>query len=210
MLTVIPGILENEFADIKKKVAQVAPFVEWVQIDLADGKLVENTSFDDPGLFSGLPSLPRKELHMMVENPSRIVEDWINAGFERIVAQIEGMRDPEEFIDLVQLSSVEVGLALDLGTPVQEIEKYLELLDVILLMGVDAGFSGQEFDSTVLDKIEEIREFNSDIPIAVDGGINLKTARMCANAGATRVISTSFIFKADNIEKAIKELAQAG
>jgi ribulose-phosphate 3-epimerase len=207
MLQVIPGILETDFAEIKRKVVKVAPYVEYVQIDLADGELVENETFADPSVFSGLPLRPKRELHMMIENPVEQVDDWIEVGFSRIIAQVEGIGDPEAFIEAVTLHSVEVGLALDIATPVAIIEPYLDSLDVVLLMSIEAGFSGQEFVPQVLNKIREVRKISDLVPIEVDGGINLETARQVEAAGASRVVSTSFIFGSDDISGAIQKLA---
>lgn len=210
MLQVIPGILEKEFTEIKRKVVKVAPYVEWVQIDLADGLLVENKTFSDAGAFFDLPIPPKRELHMMVENPTEQVDEWVEAGFERIIAQVEGIGDPEGFIDAVQLHSVEIGLALDISTPVSLVAPYLDMLDVLLLMGVEAGFSGQEFDRSVLSKIGKARNISDMLRIEVDGGIDKKTARLCSDAGADIVVSTSYIFGSDDIGTAIDELAKAG
>lgn len=208
MIDVIPGILETEFEEIKRRVTKVAPYVEWVQIDLADGVLVDNETFMDPDSFADLAVPPHRELHMMVEDPIDKVDEWVEAGFERLIAQIEGIGDPEAFIDAVQLHSLEVGLALDIDTPVSLIEDYLEILDVVLLMGVQAGYSGQEFNPQVLDKIRKIREIDEMVPIEIDGGINERTGRMCADAGATRLVSTSYIFGAEDMGEAIKRLSE--
>jgi len=210
MLEVIPGILEEDLTVIKRKLLKAAPYVEWVQIDLADGILVDNETFSDPQAFSDFQLPPFRELHMMVDNPIEQVDDWAESGFTRIISQIEGLKDPEAFIEAVGLHSIEAGLALDLSTPVSVIEPYLSMLDVVLLMSVEAGYSGQEFDPKVLNKIREVREIDEIIPIEIDGGINREAAGKCAEAGATRVVSTSYIYGAENIKEAIKELASSG
>lgn len=210
MVDVIPGILETEFEEIKRKVAKVAPYAGWVQIDLADGVLVDNKTFADPAPFAGLAVPPYRELHMMVEDPAERVDDWVEAGFTRFIAQIEGIGEPETFIEAVNLHSLEVGLALDLDTPVSLVDNYLNMLDVVLLMGVQAGYSGQDFSPIVLEKIREIREIDEMIQVAVDGGINESTGRMCADAGATRLVSTSFVFGSEEIGEAVKRLSEIG
>lgn len=207
MLEVIPGILEEDLTVIKRKLLKAAPYVEWVQIDLADGILVDNETFSDPQAFSVFQLPPFRELHMMVDNPIEQVDDWAESGFTRIISQIEGLEDPEAFVEAVSLHSIEAGLALDLSTPVSVMEPYLSMLDAVLLMSVEAGCSGQEFDPKVLNKIREVREIDEIIPIEIDGGINRETAMKCAEAGATRVVSTSYIYGAENIKEAIEELA---
>ena len=210
MLDVLPGILEQDFTQIRHKYSLVAGYVEWVHVDLVDGVLFDNTTFDDPEPFKKLKSPPQKELHMMVEHPQEIAEAWIKAGFDRLIAHIEGIQDAESFINSVSLQSSEVGLALDIDTPVSVIKDYIDIVDVVLLMAIETGFSGQGFDHRVLRKIHEVREINDLVPIEIDGGINRETAELAAEAGATRVVSTSYIFGSDNQEEAIRDLAKLG
>ena len=210
MLDVLPGILEQDFAKIQRKYNLVAPFVDFVHIDIVDGVLFDNTTFDDPEPFLKLKSPPKKELHMMVERPQDIVDIWIEAGFDRLIGHIEGIQDATSFIDAVSLQSAEVGLALDIDTPVSVIKENIDIVDVVLLMAIETGFSGQEFDHRVLCKIREVREINDIVPIEIDGGINSETAELVAEAGATRVVSTSYVFGSENPEEAIRKLARFG
>lgn len=208
MLDVLPGILEQDFAKIERKYKLVAPYVDYVHIDIVDGILFDNTTFDDPEPFKRLRTPPKRELHMMVERPQDIANPWIEAGFERLIGHIEGIQDAESFIDAVSEQSGEVGLALDIDTPVSVIKEYVDIVDVVLLMAIETGFSGQEFDHRVLSKIHEVREINDIVAIEIDGGINYETAEAVAEAGATRVVSTSYIFNSENPERAIRDLAK--
>jgi len=208
MLDVLPGILEQDFASVKHKYDLVASYIDWVHIDIVDGILFDNTTFDDPAPFSKLKSPPQRELHMMVERPADIANEWIEAGFDRLIGHIEGIQDAQSFIDNVSLQSAEVGLALDIDTPVSVIKDYIDMVDVVLLMAIETGFSGQFFDHRVLGKIREVREINDIVPIEVDGGINHETVELVAEAGGSRVVSTSYIFGSDDVEQAIRDLAK--
>lgn len=214
-IKVVPGILEKDFEEVRKKVNLVYPFVDTIQIDLEDGKFVPIKTFLDPGLFRELTSKKSFdfaqddkpvafELHMMVSEPGEIVKDWVEAGFKRVIGHIEGILQPMDFLTKVKAMGVQVGLAVDYNARVSMLENYLEFMDFALVMTVRAGFSGQEFMAETLDKVKWLRERRPNMDIEVDGGINVETAKMAKEAGANIFVSTSYIFNGnikENIEK---------
>jgi ribulose-phosphate 3-epimerase len=209
MIDVIPGILEFELSEIENKVNLVASHVDWIQIDFMDGSLVPNKTFMDidklKNIISSHPAVSF-EAHLMVANPEKYVESLSKVGFKRLIAHVEA-NDPRLFLDQVKYESVEVGLALDGSTEIDQLEPLLEELDTILIMTIEAGSSGQMFLPESVEKIKSIREILVDIPIEVDGGINETTARLARDAGATRLVSTSYIFKDPrHIADAVSEL----
>ncbi|HID17375.1 TPA: ribulose-phosphate 3-epimerase, partial [Candidatus Bathyarchaeota archaeon] len=103
----------------------------------------------------------------------------------------------------------EVGLTLDPDTPFKQVRDYVDELDIFQVMGVKSGFGGQEFIPSVLDRIAEVRRLYPDLPISVDGGVNVETALQMVDAGANILCVGSFIFKSDNIGEAIRLLRQA-
>jgi len=202
-MEVIPGILEKEWSEIEKKIELVRPFVQTIHIDIIDGKFAPNTTFLDPSPFKKYTSPSAGsglffELHMMVENPLEYLKPWADAGFARFLGHIEKMPDQVEFVAQGQLIG-EVGLAIDLKTPLDAVKVPFEDLDNILLMSVPAGFSGQGFDPSVLEKIKEVTD-KTFIPIEVDGGINDSNIFDIKEAGATSCAVTHFIFNG-NIEE---------
>lgn len=207
---VIPGILEQTWDEIERKVALVAPHVSWVQIEFADGTLVGNTTFLDIPRFADLiRRYPHVgfEAHLMVANPEKYLKDLVDAGFRRLIAQVES-NDPRGFLEQAKYEEVEVGLGLDGSTEIDQIEPFLEEVDFVLLMMVEAGFSGQPFLPEAVEKLRLIRQNLPDIAIEADGGINETTAPTVKDAGATRIVSTSFIFKDPaNIAGAVETLA---
>jgi ribulose-phosphate 3-epimerase len=208
MVEVIPGILEQNFTEIVRKVRMVEEFIPWVQIDLLDGTLFGNTNFHNPEKFSEFRTAVKLELHMMVKNPQQLVDAWAGAGIRRFIAHLEGLSDPEIFIAKVRSKNLQVGLALDIDTPVEKVKPFLPNIDVVLIMTIHTGKSGQAFQLSSLNKISKLREFSPDFPIEVDGGINLETGKKVVEAGATRLVSTSYIFSAANISAAIKKRQQ--
>lgn len=202
-IDVIPGILEKEWSRIEEKLRLVTPLVEWVQIDVADNTYVPNETllkFDklDPALSF--------EAHLMVSQPEKYIKPLVDAGFKRLIAHVE-CQDPRLFLEQAKYENVEVGIAIDAATSIETIEPFLEEIDMVLVMTIEAGFSGQEFMTETVEKIKAIHEHFPDLPIEVDGGINDKTAKLVKDAGATRLVSTSFLFKdPGNIAHAIEVL----
>ena len=213
MFEIIPGILEKEWSEIEKKIEAVRPFAKTIHIDIIDGKFANNTTFLDPAPFKrythsagSAGSLQASsgqalffEVHLMVENPIEYLKPWADAGFIRFLGQIEKMPDQVEFVAEAQLLG-EVGLAVDLKTPLSDIKVPFEDLDSILLMDIAAGFSGQQFNPSVVDKIKEIAD-KTFIPIGVDGGINDTTLPQIKNAGAFSCVVTSFMFNGSPLEQ---------
>jgi ribulose-phosphate 3-epimerase len=212
MIDIIPGILESEFSEIEYKVGLVAPYVEWVQIDFSDGTLVPGNTCMHIEKFQTLcPKYPNVsfEAHLMVTKPEKYIRGLATAGFKRLIAHVEA-DDTRIYLAEVEYESVEVGLAIDGTTEVGEIEPFLEKIDTVLVMTVEAGASGQKFLPETVEKIKAIHEGYPDLPIEVDGGINDVNIKIVKDAGATRAVMTSYIFtQTERIAKAIARLKNA-
>lgn len=209
MIDVIPAILEKDFEILEKKIHLVENLVEWVQIDIADETLVPNTTFLDAVKFADLKTPVKYELHMMVKDPLRYLESFYKVGFKRFFAHVEGAF-VEDYIAMCYKLGVEVGLAIDGPTPFESIHPYLDNLDAVLVMAIEAGESGRPFREDTIDKIKRIREIDFEIPIAVDGAMNEENARKVVAAGATRICSNSYIFNAQDIKIAVETLKSLG
>ncbi len=193
MFEIIPGILEKEWSGVESKIELVLPFAKTIHIDIVDGIFAENKTFLDPAPFAKYTKDIFFELHMMVKNPLQYVKPFADAGFRRFLGHIEQMDDIEEFVVKGQ-SLGEVCLAIDGPTPLEDIPVALDDLDGLLLMTIKAGFSGQQFMEDFAKKAEEVKA-RTWIPIEIDGGINDQTIVQAAHFGATRFVSTSFLFK---------------
>lgn len=192
MIEIIPGILEKDWDSIEKKILQVRSFAEAIHIDLIDGIFAPNTSFLNPEPFKRYSQEIFLELHMMVENPLQYIENWGKAGFRRFLGHIEMMPDQEKFLKSAKEFG-EAGLALNNTTALSSLKVPIESLDVLLVMTVKAGFSGQSFEKRQLAKLREITS-QTNTPVEVDGGINEKTIKEVCNMGVRRVVTTSFLF----------------
>ena len=204
MHEVIPGILETEWSEIEKKLAIIKPFSRKVHIDILDGEFSKQVSFNDPAPFKKYQNDFYMEAHLMVNDPLKLLKPFADAGFKRFLGHIEKMKDLEEFIAQGQILG-EVGLALDLETKTESVNVPYDDLDFILLLGVKAGESGQEFMPKVLEKVKKIRE-KSQITIEIDGGINEETIADCLKAGVNRFVATSFIFENKDPMEAYEKL----
>lgn len=212
-MEIIPGILEKEWEPIERKLELIKPFAKSVHIDILDGKFAENTTFLDPAPFKKYSSDMLLELHMMVDNPIQYLKPFADAGFKRFLGHVEKMNDVAEFVAAGQLFG-EVGLAIDGPTSLESIQVPYEDVDCLLFMTITAGFSGQKFTNAHLEKVKKAREasYKDDqlrlFPIEVDGGITDQTILEAKHAGATRFVSTSFLFGAADPKKQFEILSQ--
>jgi ribulose-phosphate 3-epimerase len=201
MVDIIPGINEVDFVRIEQKIALVAQLFPCVQIDIADNTMIEhltNLEFDKfKVLIEKYPKLSF-EAHLMVDNPQKYMRALVDAGFKRLIIHVESI-DPRLFIDEAHYESVEVGIAIDAPTDFETLEPFLEEVDCVLVMMYDAGPSGQKFQPEQLEKVKTLHTNIPDLPIEVDGGITDSTAKVCVEAGATRLAVTSFFFDQPNV-----------
>lgn len=206
MFEIIPGILEKEWEKVAEKIERVLPFAKTIHIDILDGKFAPNTTFLDPEPFKKYSKDVFFELHMMVEDPMRYLQPFADAGFKRFLGHVEKMPDIAEFVAQAELLG-EVGLAIDGKTPLDSLNVRYEDLDCLLFMTINAGFSGQQFMPENLEKvkharkkidhIESVEPSGKPFPIEVDGGVNDETIVKAKDAGVTRFITTSFLFKGE-------------
>lgn len=205
MYEVLPGILEDSWEEIEQKIQKVAPFVKKIHIDLVDETFADKKNFFDPSPFAAYTRDTFFELHMMVKEPELYLEEWGAVGFRRFIGHVEQMSDQTSFVARCQ-DLGEVGLALDIDTPVEAIAVDLSDLDNVLVMMCKAGSSGQKFQPGALDKVRKLIQMEELLPITVDGGITEKTIQDSFSAGAARFVSTSFLFWGDEDPKARYQL----
>lgn len=203
MYEIIPGILEKEWSAVEKKIEMVKSFAKTIHVDLLDGKFAPNTTILDPAPFIKYSNDIFFELHMMVDDPEQYIEPFANAGFKRFMGHVEQMFDLPSFVAKAQLFG-EVGIYIDGPTTLQPAELPLSALDTIgIFTASKAGFSGQRFEASMLQKVKTVRgqevltAKGFPLPIEVDGGINEQTLPLAKRAGATRFVATSYIFTGD-------------
>lgn len=197
MFEIIPGILEKDWSEIEKKIELVKHFVKTIHIDIIDGKFAENVTFLDPKPFEKYAKDLLFEVHLMVDEPINYLDSFANAGFKRFIGHIEHMSSQAEFIAKGELLGG-VSLALDVKTPLENLQVDYEDLDSILIMSVKAGLSGQVFMPEVLTKVTKISD-SFPIPVEIDGGINDLTIIQAEKAGVKRFVTTNFLFSGNSL-----------
>lgn len=206
-IKVIPAILAKDFFEFKQKLSKVENSVDFVQIDVMDGRFVPNKTFQDIEKIKEIETKTKFEIHLMVQEPRQEIEKWSHLPFcFRIVFHIEAEPNSEKLIDLVKRYNLEAGIAINPETPLRKIKNILDKLDCVIIMGVNPGFSGQKFQPMILDKIKEIKKIAPSLICEVDGGVNFKNAKKIKEAGADVLVSASAIFEAKDVQRAIERL----
>lgn len=206
MPKIIPAVIAKTFDELKDKVKIVEPYARWVHVDVMDGDFVPNVTWNRPGDLAHYDAGVFLEAHLMILEPEKYVEQWIDAGIKRIIFHIEATSDPHAIIGLCRKMGVDVGVAINPKTDLSAIKPLGELVDEVLIMGVTPGFGGQEFKPEVLEKIKLLRKANPHLTIGVDGGMNPMTAKKAVQAGASIIVAGSYILESNDIERAIEEL----
>jgi len=210
MIDVLPGVLQKDLAVIRQKVEVVSSLVTWIHIDVADHTLVPNETFTNFSEWKNFPPHVSFEAHLMVAHPEKYIRPMVACGFKRLIAHLE-CEDPRLFLDTAKYEEVEVGLSVDGPSPIEDVEPFVEELDAVLIMGIEAGFSGQSFQPETVEKIKALLHSYPQTVIEVDGGINNITGKLVVDAGAKRLVSTSYIFQhesLDGMSQAIQSLRE--
>lgn len=207
MPEIIPAILVQSRDEFLRRVLLMAPHVGTVQIDVMDGKFVPSATWADPAEIEQMRLDVPFEVHLMVADPQRVVEDWVRVGARRIIVHEEaGRREVGLAIERVRRGEREAGVSINPLTSVSEIADLLDFVDVVLVMGVTPGASGQQFQPVALEKVRELRRLRPKLRIEVDGGVKIGIAKQLAQAGADGIVAASAIFDAPDPLRALDEL----
>ena len=208
-IIVAPSILSADFSKLGEEIQKVETLgADWIHVDVMDGHFVPNLTIGAPVVKSVRKTtmLPL-DVHLMIENPEKYVDDFILAGSDIITFHYEAVKEPLELISKIKEKGVKAGISIKPKTPAKEIFPYLDKVDLVLVMTVEPGFGGQKFMNDCALKIKEIRPAASEnLIIEVDGGINSETARICKDYGVNALVAGNYIYKADDIKKAIESL----
>jgi len=210
MVQIIPNITESDRKAVEQKIALVSPYVEAIQIDIADQTLVPIKTLEDFAFLTNLDCPQILEAHLLVHNPELYVTRLVRSGFKRLIGHVECI-DPREFLAEARSHECEVGLAIDIETSIEEIEPLLEEIDCVQVMTAQSGASGQLFEESSISKIKAIHRNFPELPIAVEGGMNEETVKVVVQAGATRIVTASYIFHDESrVGEAIQRLLEIG
>ncbi len=211
-IKIAPSILSADFSCLASELKRIERAgADMVHIDVMDGHFVPNITIG-PSVIKWLRQATRLPLdvHLMIADPQTFLDDFLACGSDMITVHVETISRPA----LISLSRKlkakrkKIGISLNPDTSLKKIERLLEYVDFVLVMSVYPGFSGQRFIPSVLPKIRKLRSlFKGDI--AVDGGVNERTARSLIRAGANVLASGSYIFGAKDTRQAIESLRHA-
>ena len=195
------SILSADFSQLGNQIREVEEAgVDWIHIDVMDGHFVPNITMG-PFIVEHcrkLTTLPI-DVHLMIEKPELHIDSFSNAGANHLSIHIENNPNVYRTLEAIRANHVKPGIVLNPGTPASSITSVIHLVDIILVMTVNPGFSGQKFIPDVVSKISQVREMlitqHSKALIQVDGGITEETLPLTYSAGARVFVSATSIFK---------------
>ncbi len=210
MVKVSPSMLSADFSRFGEEIERVERSgADWIHLDVMDGMFVPNITIGAPIIKavrknSKLPF----DVHLMIEDPIRYIDDFTKAGADMLTVHTEAKGDIMGAIDRIHANGLKAGISLNPGTPVSDIVKYLDKVELVLVMTVQPGFGGQSFREEGIPKIEFLSRYAKEnglhYDISVDGGINRETGKRCADAGATVLAAGSYLFKMDDMSPEIE------
>ena len=214
-MKIAPSILACDFCNLKNEIQKISTAgADLIHLDIMDGHFVNNISFG-PDIVKSLRPLTNLpfDVHLMISNPIDYIDRFVDAEADSITFHIDANGDTIETINKIKSHNKNVGLSLKPNTKINEILKYINDIDMVLIMTVEPGFGGQAFMDDMMPKIAKVRDFaleiNKDILIEVDGGININTIKTASKFGADIAVAGTSIFNAPDYSQAINELKNA-
>lgn len=208
-IIVSPSILSADFANLQSDIKKVEEAgADWIHVDVMDGHFVPNITIGAPVVKSlrRITNLPL-DVHLMIENPEKYVDSFIDAGADIVTFHIEAVKNPLELIKHIKSKGKKAGISIKPKTESKTVFNLLTQVDLVLVMTVEPGFGGQSFMHDCAQKIAEIRQNAPDnLIIQVDGGINNVTGHICTALGANSLVAGNYIYKSENIKQAINSL----
>ncbi len=207
-----PSILDADFGRLGEQIAAVeVAGADILHMDVMDGHFVPNLSIGVP-VVAGVAKHTRLPLdvHLMIADPVRYAPAFVDAGAASVTFHVEAVKDPVDVLKQLRELNVRIGVALNPGTPAEDVLNLLAGVDLVLVMTVWPGFGGQKFMKECLPKIETIAERLTEGQwLEVDGGVNLETAPLAVAAGADTLVAGSAIFHAPDPGEALRALRTA-
>jgi ribulose-phosphate 3-epimerase len=210
-IQIAPSILSADFGRLADQIAAVTPAADLLHLDIMDGHFVPNLSIGVPVVESvrDYTDLPL-DVHLMITDPGKYAPAFVDAGADGITFHIEVAPDPQPLIQQLRDLDVEVGIALNPGTPAEAVLPFIDLVDLVLVMTVWPGFGGQAFMAECLPKIETLaQQMTTSQALQVDGGIGPDTAPRVTRAGANVLVAGSAIFAQADPAAAARHLRAA-
>ena len=214
MAIISPSILSADFVNLERDMKLLKETgAPWAHVDVMDGIFVPNITIGIP-VVAALRKCSDLvlDVHLMIDRPVRYVEDFVKAGADYVTVHVEADQPQNtlEALDRIHALGAKAGIVLKPRTPVEAAIPYLEKCDMVLVMTVEPGFGGQSFMADQMPKVAQLREWLNDVNpeclVEVDGGVDLKTAPVCKEAGAQVLVSGSAYFKAADKPAFVREI----
>ena len=212
-----PSILNANLDDLENEISRVASTSDLLHLDIMDNIFVPNFTFDLERAFEiiNFSKLP-VDAHLMINNPDEIAPLYAENGCTSVTFHFEAVNDVDNTIKDIRSNGAKVGLAIKPATNFADIEKWIEEIDMLLIMTVEPGFGGQSFMHEQMPKVVQARTFIEKLlknkpTLQIDGGVSLETIAEAANAGANCFVAGSAVYKSDNpaaMVSSLRSLAQ--
>lgn len=211
IVKVAASILSLDWSDktvIDQAVMRVSN-ADLIHFDVMDGKFVKDKTFDAEFVRSINAGLLKKDVHLMVKQPEKLADKFVEAGASMLSFHAEATKSPKKLVEKIKSKGVMAGIAINPATTLTKIDKLLDIVDFVLIMTVKPGKPGQRFIEATIKKIKSLTKKKPDLLIEVDGGINAETAHEVIEAGADILVAGSYIFNSLDPKIAVDILRNA-
>ena len=214
MIKVAPSILSADYLNLQRDIEKVEKDAELLHIDVMDGSFVPAISYG-PNWVPQIKKISNLvlDVHLMVVNPERFVDEFADKGADSIGVHVEATPHIHRALQMIKNKGVKAEVVINPGTPVEAIKPVLYMVDQVLVMTVNPGFGGQKFLDETVKKIKQLDDIKKaegyDFDIEIDGGVNNETVQAAAKAGATVAVAGSYVFGAENPAERIQAIKDA-
>ena len=214
MIKVAPSILSADYLNLQRDIEKVEKDAELLHIDVMDGSFVPAISYG-PNWVPQIKKISNLvlDVHLMVVNPERFVDEFADKGADIIGVHVEATPHIHRALQMIKNKGVKAEVVINPGTPVEAIKPVLYMVDQVLVMTVNPGFGGQKFLDETVKKIKQLDDIKKDegydFDIEIDGGVNNETVQAASKAGATVAVAGSYVFGAENPAERIQAIKDA-
>ncbi len=212
MKIIAPSMLSSDFGRLIDEIELINKSnADWFHLDVMDGVFVPNITFGSPVLdiFKNYAKKPL-DIHLMIVNPENYIDKFSSYNPDIITIHMEAVNDISAVLKKIKNLNIKAGLAINPDTPIKHLETYINEIDMVCLMGVFPGFSGQKFINKTNSRLRDLKNLieskKSKVLIQIDGGVDLSNVKELSRLGADILVSGSCIFKSKNPSKIIDSL----